>query len=128
MASIYIASVLGDGLSPSTAFRAAGFDGISHTVLMIDEARSVAMVASGVDTVIGAGITLLLTGPTWDELRANGKRNTPNPSQRRAFNTWLTGGGLEPLTAAQTTWEECVLYAARQVNPAANLDTIYVGG
>lgn len=126
MASVYLAPVIGDGLTPDTAFRAGGFDGFSHAVLMIDEVRKQAIVASSADTVTGTGITRLLTGATWAELRANGKKNSPNPSQRTQFNAWLTAAGYTPTTAAQVTWEDCVLFAARQVNPAATLDGISV--
>lgn len=125
MPSVYLTSVTGDGQSIATARRASGFDGVSHATLMIDEAKKQAIVASPVDTVTGTGVTRILTGPTWEELRAQGKRNSPTNPQRKQVNDWLLAAGYAPLTSAQVTWEDCVLYAARQVNPAATLDGVY---
>lgn len=125
MPSVYLAPVIGDGLSLATAFRVGGFDGISHAALMIDSVKRQAIVASGADDVVATGVTRILTGLSWDELRANGKKNTPNPSQRTQFNNWLIAAGYQPTTSAQVTWEDCVLFAARQVNPDASLDTVF---
>lgn len=125
MASVYLAPVVGDGLSIATAFSTGGFEGIPHATLMIDTVKKQAIVASSTDTVVASGVTRILTGPSWEELRANGKKNTPNPSQRTRLNAWLTNAGYQPTTAAQVTWEDCVLFAARQVNPDASLDIVY---
>lgn len=123
MPSIYLADVIGTGAFEDP-HRPSWPEGTGFAVLMIDEVRRRALVASPVDTVTGTGIERLLTGPSWEELRANGKKNNPTPAARTKFNNWLTTAGYQPLTAAQVTWYDCVMYAARQVNPDANLDTV----
>lgn len=125
MPSIYLTNVVGTGGStPDTAYRPNITTQGRWVVLMIHEAKAKAIVVAQDDTISGAGITKLLTGTNLADLRQKAKTTNPSGAQRTAMATWLSTNGYQPLTAAQTTWWECLHFIARQVNPSADLDLV----
>jgi hypothetical protein len=119
VSSIYVCNVVGDGVTPETAYRPSFPSPFS--CLFIDQARGKGLIISPDDSATGTGVNRLVQAPTLTALRNKAKTTNPTGAQRTALNTWLTNGGYQPLTT-QTTWAECIHFAARQVNPAADLD------
>lgn len=120
MASLYLCNVEGDGTSAESAYRPA-VTASAFTCLMLDSVRGKALIVSPDDSLAGAGVNRLLQAATMAGLRTKARTTNPTAAQRTALNTWLLNGGYQPLTA-QLTWAECVGFAARQVNSAADLE------
>ena len=106
-----------------TAFRPSGFDGTTMSVLMIDVAKSRALVLSQNDAVTGAGITSLLTASSVAALRTYAAANAPSLAQRTAIGAWLSTNAYVALTAGQVSWLDCFNFIGRQVNVAADLNS-----
>ena len=128
MASVYVANVLGDGLTPSTAYRPSGFDGIACAVVMLDAKRGRCLVLSSIDTVTATGVSNLATAATVAALQTLAATTNPTTTKRTQINAWLTGAGLATLTVAQVSWLDCLQFVALQINPVANLIATSVGG
>lgn len=122
MASVYVCNVIGDGLSTLTAFAPSIPAGKAFACLMIDTTvKKKALIVSSDDTITGIGISKLLTAATYAALVALAKGSNPSAAQIINISGWLTSAGYAALTVAQVTWWDTVQYAARQVNPAADL-------
>lgn len=132
MATVYGTSVIAttDPTDPDiTMYKVSGFDGIPHATLMIDPVKPRALVYSPIDNVTGADVRSLLTAAGgMAEIKAAAQATAPSQKQRNDLNTWLSGGGFDQLTSAQVNWWDIFHYAAWQVNPAMNLDNIFVVG
>jgi hypothetical protein len=125
MATVYLADVTGDGVSPETAFRPSIPAGTRYVTIMLDQVKMKCLIASPNDTLVAAGVIQLLTGTTFETLRsASGQTTVPN-GKRNAINTWLNTNGYLPI-AAGLTWLNAIHFIARQVNPAADLTTAFV--
>lgn len=102
--------------------------GTEFVAIMIDPPRLKAIIATKLEEVVGPGLDRIVSGPTWQELRANGARLTPTKPARTRLNDWLTAGGYTPTTEeGQETWYDIINFVARQVDPAASLDNIRFG-
>lgn len=121
MTTVYAAHVTGDGLSPATAFRPAGFDGLRWVILMLDQNRSRCLLVSSSDTVTGPNVVSLVTGASWSALLSWARATSPPAHERNVLGTWISSAGLTALTSSQVNWFDCLTYVARQVNPAADL-------
>lgn len=121
MASLYLTDVAGDGQTMATAFRASGFTGVSHAVLMIDQAKKKAIVYSPSDAVAGSGIRLLLSAADHAALVVAAKTTTPTAAQLTTIINWATNAGY-PAPSSQTTWWDILHFLAHQVNPQADLE------
>ena len=121
MASVYVANVIGDGLTPGTAYRPSGFDGQPCSVMMLDTTRGKCLVVSGNDTVVAAGVLSLVTAVSVAALRTLAATTNPTAARRTAIDAWLTNAGLPTLTVSQVSWKDCVEYVAKQVNSVASL-------
>lgn len=121
MASIYLTSVTGDGSTTATALRPSGFDGRPFSVLMMSEVKGKALLLSSDDTVTGVGVNNLITAASVQTLRTFAQSNNPSAAKRTAISSWLSSAGWNPLSLAQVTWWDCLHFAARQGNPAADL-------
>jgi hypothetical protein len=125
MPGVYLCNVIGDGLTMESAWRPDVPVGTRYACLMIDTSvKMKAIIASPSATVTGTGITLLLSGSTWETLYANGNQTSPNNPQRNNVNTWLTTNGYQTISAGMT-WTQVVHFIARQVNPAADLSQTF---
>lgn len=120
MASLYLANVTGNGLTPATAWRPSGFDGQRFTVLMVDEIKGRCVVYSPTDTITGVGITRILNAANRPGLIAFAQNNSPSVAQLNTVRTWCTNAGYTPPT--MDTWWNVVHFVARQVNPTADLN------
>jgi hypothetical protein len=121
VASVYLANVTGDGLTPETAYRPSGFDSQACAILMLDTVRGKCLVVSGNDNNAAVGVTKLVSAASFAALRTLAATTNPTAAKRTAINTWLTGAGLTPLGAGQVTWQDCVEFVGRQVNPDTSL-------
>jgi hypothetical protein len=70
-------------------------------------------------------VTRLLTSPTWVGLRDLARTTSPSGAQRNSINTQLSSVGLQTVTAGMT-WVQAILHIARQVNPAADFESIRI--
>lgn len=122
MTSVYLTNVTGDGASPNTAYQPDVPDGTPFACLMIHEAKRRAVIVSPSDTLTGTGVTKLLTGASFADLRTKASNTNPTAAQRTTMNNWLTANGYTALTAAQVTWWDYIHHIARQINSAADLD------
>lgn len=129
MSSVYACPVTGDGSSLATAHRPQ-FTPMDapFAVLMLDGRtdRQRALVLSSDDALTGVGVTKLLAAASLSDLRSLAATTAPSKAQRTSFGSWLTGAGYVTLTAAQVSWADCIHFAARQVNPAADLSLTFV--
>jgi hypothetical protein len=125
MPSVYWVRVAGDGLSPATAFRPSIGPGISYAPLMISETLGRALIVSPDDAIAAPNVTRLLTAASWQALRDLARTSSPTGAQRNAVNTQLSAVGMLTVTAAMT-WAQAIGHIARQVNPAADLESIRI--
>lgn len=125
MASIYAGKTTGTGVGYDSV-RPLGFDAVSYNTLMIDTKRSPnCLVLSPDDTITAASLQRLVTAPTKADLKVLLQATNPSASERNALDTFAKGGSMQPLTAAQVTWWDCLVYLAQQVNPAADLNVTF---
>lgn len=124
MASLYLANVTGDGASPATAWRPAGFDGHRFAVLMVDQVKGRAVVFSPEDGITGTGIVTLLQAADRASLGTLARNTSPSPAQLNAAKTWCTNAGYPVPQAASPTWWQTIHYIAQLVNPTADLSAV----
>lgn len=127
MPAVYLCNVTGDGQSTDTAYRPDIPAGTAFVCLMIDETKGRAVIASADNTLTGTGITKLLQGTTWPDLRTKATTTSPTTAQLNAVKTWLTNNGYPVPSVTSPTWAQTILYVARLVNPAADLAGTQVG-
>ena len=127
MPAVYLCNVTGDGLSPATAHRPNVPAGTLYACLMIHEAKARAIIVSPDNTLTGTGITKLVQGTDWANLRTLATTTSPTAPQLAAVNTWLTNNSYPVYTVPTPTWAQTIHYVARLVNPAADLDLTQVG-
>ena len=100
--------------------------GTPHAVLAINEVLAIFVAPS--DTLDATSpVTRLVTGTSWADLRAQGRRTTVTPAQRRRIDDWATAHGLQPVPPQVAMFADVILALSRQVNPAASLDLTYLG-
>ena len=127
MAGVYLCDTVGDGTSPSSAYRPAVPTGTEFAVMMLHPPSASACIVSPDNTLTGTGIILLVTGTTWTDLRAQGRSQTVPGNMRNKVDAWCTAHGFAPLPSGAVQWVDAILFVCQQVNPAASLDLSYLG-
>lgn len=92
--------------------------------LMVDRAAGRAVVY--VKDEMQPSATVLVSDTGRGALLGKVRGTGPNGGQRATINTWLTANGYTPAVLAGMTWEQALVAAASQVNPAVDLDTTLV--
>lgn len=126
MPAIYLCDVTGTGTSSRDPFRPAVPTAASYECLMIDPDAGKAIIWSSDATLAGTGITLLLQAASRAALIDLAKTTGPSAPRRATLNTWCTNHGYTPVPAQALTWAAVILFVARQVNSAADIEAVDV--
>jgi hypothetical protein len=125
MPAVYLCDVIGDG-TRTNGYRPNVPAGTPFVCIMIDTDRGKSIIATRDVDLAGDGIRLLVSGDSWPELRANAQATRPGAAARTVVNTWLGNGGYETLPTGARSWAQIILFVARQVDTAADLDGVEV--
>jgi len=127
MASVYLAEADGDGLSTTSGFRPPVPTGTPYVIMFLDPVSKGTCFVSSDDTLTGPTLMRVLTGTTWSDLRIVARGSSVPSPRKTELNTWATNHGLTPVPPGTTDWRDAILHICRQVEPAAELDTTYLG-
>lgn len=129
MPAIYLCDVVGTGTSrdPFTPDRRLWPPPTGAAcILMIDDGpkKKACVWCETAVVVSGAGIILIQSAPTKDELIAKLQATNLSNPQRNVVNNWLTASGYTTIPAGTTSQYDAVLFVCRQVNPTVDLSVL----
>lgn len=125
-AAIYLTDIVQVQHGDESVFQPAVPEGTQYVALMMHLSTMKAMIVSPVTNLTGPGITFLVSGTSWTDLRTKSKRDTVSQNLRNTINSWCSAAGLQPLPTGSILWVDAIEYVARQVNPNVRLDTTYL--
>lgn len=124
MATLYTTNVKGPGDGRDYSYP-NGFATLPYITLMLNPARPAVMLVSTEDKVTAPTVKALFTAPTLADLKTYARTTVPTAGELRLLNNWANSAGLTDAPAG-STWLEAVNFIARQVDAAADLESVFL--